>query len=202
MDIVIDRYIIFAVLAVIMSLSRHGTYLWSIYKKQTQPHVFTWVNWALLIGIGAFAQFEFDGGPSAWVLVITAASCAFIAFISLFVGTKDITRSDWFAFIAGLIAIVLWRLTDNPIIAVVIVIFIDICCYYPTARKSWHAPWTEPPVSYIWAGSRYFFGMFAVPDPTFSSLIFLFYCMCTDWGFAAYIWWRRYVLRKRLAVTG
>ena len=190
-DISVDRFVLFAFLAIAVSVIRYGTYLWSIYKKETKPHVFSWFNWGLVTGIGAYAQFQLDGGPSAWVLTVVASTCLFIAFVALFVGEKKITRSDWVAFIGALLAVPVWLLTDNPLFALFVVIVIDILSYYPTIRKSWNDPWGEPPVSYFWAGLRYFLALFAVPDPQFSTLLYPLFLMASDWGVALFLIVRR-----------
>ncbi len=192
-----DQEIFFAILASLVSVIRYGTYLWSIYKRETRPHVFSYLNWGLLVGIGAFAQYQLHGGPSVYVLMLVSATCLFIAFVALFVGEKNITRSDWLAFIGALIGIVLWQTTNNPTLAILCVVIIDILTYYPTFRKSWNDPWGEPPMSYFWAGFRYFLALFAVPNATLMTLAYPFYLMITDWGFAAYVVWRRKILSKQ-----
>ena len=98
----------FAAAAIIVSIARYSTYLYSIYKGETQPHVFSWFNWGLVVAIGTVAQFQLGGGPSAWVLLVVAVTCFFIAFVALFVGEKDITKSDWLSFIGALCAIPIW----------------------------------------------------------------------------------------------
>ncbi len=189
----------FAGLGIFVSLIRYATYLWSIYKMETRPHVFSWLNWSLMVGIGAYAQFKLGGGPSVWILMLVSFTCFFISILALFVGEKNITRSDWYAFIGAIIAIVLWRLSQSPFAALVCLILVDSLSYYPTIRKSWNDPWGEPPVSYLWSGSRYFFALFAVPNPEISSLTYPFFLMITDWAFAFYIFIRRRVLEKRRA---
>jgi hypothetical protein len=189
---------IFAGLAILVSVIRYGTYLWSIYKRETRPHIFSWFNWGTVTGIGAFAQFALDGGPSAWVLAVVASTCYFIAFVSLFVGEKNITRSDWMAFVGALLAIPVWMATDNPVMALIVIILIDGLTYFPTIRKSWHDPWGEPPKSYFWAGLRYFLALFAVENPSLETLVYPFFLMATDWGFALYVLWRRHILSGKI----
>ena len=189
---------IFAVLAIAVSIIRYGTYLWSMYKRETRPHIFSWFNWGTVTGIGAYAQFSLHGGPSAWVLTVVSSTCFFIAFLALFVGEKDIKRSDWFAFIGALLAIPVWMVTNDPFMAIIVVIVIDGLTYYPTVRKSWSDPWGEPPKSYFWAGLRYFLALFAVDDPSFETIVYPFFLMATDWGFALYVLWRRRVLSDKI----
>lgn len=197
MEFFANREMVFAGLAMVVSVIRYGTYLYSIYKKETRPHVFSWLNWGIIVGIGAYAQFSLQGGASAWVLVVVSSTCLFIAFISLFAGEKNITKSDWAAFIGALVAIPVWLATKDPFAAILVLIAIDILTYYPTIRKSWNDPWGEPPVSYFWAGSRYFLALFAVPVFSVETLTYPFFLMASDWGFALYLVVRRYTLRNK-----
>jgi hypothetical protein len=189
-----SREVVFVLLAVIASLIRYGGYFLSVYRKETRPHVFSWLNWGLVVAIGAYAQFELGGGLSAWGLVFVSTACFAFAVWALFVGEKHITRSDWITFCCALAVIGLWRLTENPSLAIMLVVAIDMLSYWPTIRKSWNDPWGEPPASYFWAGLRYFFLLFAVPQPTLSNMAYLFWLMSTDWAFAAYVLIRRQIL--------
>ena len=58
-------------------------------------------------------------------------------------GTKNITRSDMFVLILALSAIVVWWLTNNLLLSVLMVTAIDGMGYIPTLRKSWEEPWSE-----------------------------------------------------------
>jgi len=191
-------FLLFSTLA---SLIRYGTYCLSIYRKQTRPHVFSWFNWGLIVAVGAYAQFKLGGGPSVWGLVVVAVTCFAISLWALFIGEKNITRSDWAAGAGALLAVFFWRLTDNPLIALVFLILFDVLSYWPTLRKSWLDPWGEPPKSYFWAGLRYFFLLFAVPHPTLSSLLYPFWLMATDWAFMIYIIGRRKMLKKSDSIS-
>lgn len=195
-DITLTREVIFAGLAIAVSLVRYATYFWALYKRTARPHVFTWLSWGLTVGIVTIAQFKMGGGPSVWPLAMVSIVCFIISFIALFIGEKDITRSDWLSFASVFIAIVLWQISKEPWVAVMCLLVTDIFSYYPTYRKSWNDPWGEPPVSYIWAGSRYFFTLFAVPDPTFWNMAYIFFSMISDWGLVVFIYWRRKVLAK------
>lgn len=189
---------VFAGIAVAVSLIRYSTYIWSIYKGETRPHVFSWFNWGLVTLIGAYAQFSLHAEISSFVLFFVAATCFFISFIAFFVGEKNITKSDWFAFAGALIVIPIWQITDDPFLAIITLILIDGLSYYPTIRKSWNDPWGEPPIGYLWAGSRYFFTLFTIENPTIETLLYPFFLMAADWIFAAYIWVRRYHLNKTI----
>jgi hypothetical protein len=190
-----DRAVICAALGCAVGLIRYTTYIRSILRGDTHPHVFSWLNWCIMIGIGAWAQYKLGGGPSVAVLVMVCVVCAFITLMSLRYGEKNITRTDWIAFIGALLAVPVWQATHNPFYAVLVVIFIDCLTWYPTVRKTWVRPYSEPPGSYFWAGLRYFFAMFAVPEFTAERLFYPFFLMICEWIFMVYVFERR----KRLA---
>ncbi len=189
---VFDQYTIFAIAAVVLATARYGTYFYTIHQGQTKPHAFSWLLWGMVTGVGTLAQFDLNGGPSAYALAFVSITCLMIAVLSFFIGERDYTKSDWFALVACFIAVPLWQVTNNPLIALVLIMVIDALTYWPTIRKSFHKPDTEPPISYGFAGMRYFLMLFAVPDPTWQTLMYPFFLMITDWGFAIYIVIRRW----------
>lgn len=186
-----DQYLLFAIAAIIFSAARYATYFYTIYQGRTKPHAFSWLLWGVVTGIGTLAQFDLNAGPAAWALGFVSVTCLLIAGLSFFIGERHYTKSDWGALIACFFAIFLWKITQNPLMALFIVIVIDILTYWPTIRKSFYNPQTEPPISYGFAGMRYFLMLFAIPNPTWENLIYPFFLMSTDWGFAVYIVIRR-----------
>ena len=68
-----ERAFIFAVLTVLVSIIRYGTYFISIFKRETRPHLFSWVNWGLIISIGAYAQLKLGGDFFSLYAVICGA---------------------------------------------------------------------------------------------------------------------------------
>tara|TARA_R110002126_G_scaffold13118_7_gene57220 strand:- start:115539 stop:116174 length:636 start_codon:yes stop_codon:yes gene_type:complete len=198
MDFLFERAVLFAALAVVVSVIRYGLYFHSIFKRETRPHFFSWFNWGLIISIGAYAQFQLGGDLSAYMLLFVGVTCWIIAALALFYGEKQITRSDWGAFLSALALIPVWLATKDPVITLLLIIVIDMLTFYPTIRKTYVDPSSEPPVSYFWAGLRYFFILLCVPNFTLSVLFYPFFLMVTEWGFMAFIFWRRKKLRLEM----
>lgn len=184
-------HVFFALAAVVLATIRYGTYFHTIYQGKTKPHAFSWLLWGMVTGVGALAQFDLHAGPAAWALAFVSVSCLFIAGLAFVIGERDYKKSDWFALGMTLLAIPVWKATQNPMAALVIVMLIDGLTYWPTIRKSFHRPDTEPPISYGFAGMRYFLMLFAVADPSWNTLMYPFFLMATDWGFAIFIVIRR-----------
>jgi hypothetical protein len=201
MEELLSRAGIFAILAVAVSLVRYGLYLTSIFRGETRPHLFSWTNWGLIVGIGSYAQYALGGGFSTYVLAFVSATCFFIAFLALFYGEKKITRSDWLAFLSALALIPVWMATQEPLLTLFLIIIIDLLTFYPTLRKTYVDPSSEPPNSYFWAGLRYFFTLFTVPSFGVVVLFYPVFLMLTEWGFMGFIIWRRKALRLEKEAT-
>ena len=138
-----DYKIILGTIAVGMTVWAHVPYFLETLKGISKPHVFTWIIWSALTCIAAAAQFSGGAGMGAWVTAVTSAICVAITSAAFRVGDKDITRSDWVMFLAGLSAIPVWMMMDDPLLAVLIITGIDVAAVYPTFRKSWRKPFEE-----------------------------------------------------------
>jgi len=187
-----DQYTLFAIAAVALAIARYGTYLYTIYKGETKPHAFTWLLLGCVTSVGAYASFGANAGPSAYAIAFVGATCLFIAILAFFIGERDYTKSDWAALIICFLAIPLWKITETPALALIIIVIIDFLSYWPTIRKSFYRPNTEPPISACISGLRYVLILLAIPEPTWDNMIYPFYLLMADWGFAVYIVIRRY----------
>lgn len=188
----LDQYTLFAIAAVLLATVRYGTYLYTIYQGKTKPHAFTWLLLGCVALVGAYASFGADAGPSAWAIAFIGTTCLLIAGLAFFVREKDYTKSDWAALVICFMAIPLWKITGTPAVALIIVVVIDFLAYWPTIRKSYNKPDTERPISAFISGLRYILILLAVPEPTWDNMIYPFYLLLADWGFAVYIVIRRW----------
>ena len=147
-------------------------YLYFVLKGRTKPHLFTWIIWGLLTGMAAAAQYAGNAGPGAWAAGLSAVFSILTALLCVSHGERNITRSDWIAFLAGLGGIPLWYVTASPLIAVIWVTGIDALGYYPTFRKSYRRPKEEMAFSYVISNVKHIASLFAM---TTYSLTTVFY---------------------------
>jgi hypothetical protein len=131
------------VLAVLQGFVNITLYTRTILAGKTRPHAFSWLLWAIIMAVVFVAQYTDKAGPGAWQTGISTVLCAWVGILSIFRGEKNITRSDWVAFLGTLLAIPLWIATKDPLASVIMLTVMDAVGYYPTLRKSWHAPYQE-----------------------------------------------------------
>lgn len=149
-----------------MALVSYYFYFRDIWAGRTKPHAFTWLIWTSLTAIGFAAQIADDGGPGAWVTGFTAAVSVLIFATSLFRGERNITRSDWACLLGAGLAAVLWGVTDNALLAVILVSVIDALGFAPTFRKSFHRPHEETLITYELSGIKFVLALIALDNFT------------------------------------
>lgn len=149
------------IISSILTIYSYVPYFWGIYCKQVKPHLFTWFIWGLLTGIAFFIQLDEGGGIGSWVTVVMAICCFVITFLAFHIGEKNITRSDWIAFIVSLSIIPLWLFAQDALYSMILLVVIDTVAFWPTIRKSWHKPYEESIQSYAIVAIKSVISLFA-----------------------------------------
>lgn len=165
--------IILGIIAISLSIIAFTPYIYNIFRNKTKPHAFSWFLWGLLAGIAFFAQLSGGGGIGAWVTGINSALCLFIAGIT-FVKYKIsyVKRLDWFCFFGAIFGIIIWLITDNPLIATIIVAIINVIVLIPTFRKAYNHPHEETATTYGVNIIRSFIGILALQTINLTTWLF------------------------------
>lgn len=185
---------ILGVIAVAIGLYGYVPYFRDIFKGKTKPHAFSWLIWGILTGIGFLAQVFDNGGPGAWVTGVTAFVCIMIFLLALSRGEKNITKSDWWCLLGAFLAIGLWLITDDPLIAVVLITVIDALGFIPTFRKSYHRPDQETAVTYVLSGVKFIVAIAALSNFSLVTVLYPLSLVLMNGLFVAML----YIRRKQL----
>lgn len=143
-----DYHAILGTVALIVGVAGYIPYIRDTLKGATKPHPFTYIIWALIGAITFVAQVVNDAGPGAWAMSIPVLFGIVIALLSIKKGERTITKRDWLCLIGALVAIIIWRLTDDAFYAVLIVIVINTLAFIPTFGKAYWKPHEETASSY------------------------------------------------------
>ncbi len=158
--------------AVALGIVSQGIYLVSIFQGKTKPHLFTWLVWTIISGIGYAAQVHDNAGPGAWVMGLTCLCSAYTAILCLKYGEKTFTRGDKIALCSSLFAILPWMMTEDPLGSVILISIIDVVAFYPTIRKSWMKPDEENLTSYNLASGKLIISVFAMTNLTVTTALY------------------------------
>jgi len=176
-----DNKIIFGTIAVSISLLGYIPYIKNTLTSKTKPHGFSWLIWGLITGMEFFGQIVGHAGAGAWVTGVSASICIFIAFLGLRKGNLEITRIDRMSFIAAMIAIGLWLITNEPLLSILLGILIDALGFIPTFRKSFVHPFQETIITWFLNGLKFVFALFAFEKFTLLSAIYPVYLVLGNW---------------------
>jgi hypothetical protein len=178
--------------ASVVGIIGYVPYYRDVLRRKTHPHPFTYGLWALLAAITFAAQLAKGAGPGAWVTAVPAIACLGVAVLAFSHGGKRvIVRTDWIALVAALCAIVAWRITHDPLYAVLFSTFASVCAFVPTFRKSYSKPNEETALSYSIGTLRSLIAVPALLSFNITTLLPLLYNIAANVSFVTMLLIRR-----------
>lgn len=128
----------------IVALFGFFPYIKAIIKKETSPHLLTWIIWTL-IGLLLAASY-FAAGASLGDLIIPFAYVIgeiLVMTLALKYGKRGYDPGDILCFFGALLSIILWILTKNALLALFLNILVDFLGAVPTIRQVYSDPKSE-----------------------------------------------------------
>jgi hypothetical protein len=144
----------FVYLAFVFNLIGTSSYLYEVIKGRAKPHKVTWFLWALAPLIAFAAQINQGVGISA-LMTFAVGFGPLVIFIASFFNKKSdwqITKFDLFCGAISIFALILWGLTKDAFLALVLAMAADGVACIPTYLKSYKHPETEDYRAYLFAG--------------------------------------------------
>ncbi len=192
---------ILGIISVALVFFGYAIYFRSIVRRETKPHMFSWITWTLVDGIMVAGLVASGAGAGSWSFVAITLFCGIVTGLSFVYGDRNITRSDWIAFTVALASIPLWVLTKDPLAALALVTAIDIVGSYPTFRKTYVDPYGENLFSWIVHGIRSFVVLLALETYSVATLIAPLGLMFVCVGIPTIIVVRRHVLGQKRSLV-
>lgn len=179
----------------LIGIASYVPYIRDMLRRQTKPHPFSWFVWGLVSAIAFFAQIMSGGGIGALATGITAIACLLIAVFVAFRDKRRISQLDLFCFIAALFGIGAWRVTHDPLNAVVIVLAVHILGFMPTVRKAYQFPREETLATYVLSLFKWGFGLATLTTFSLTTVLFPAGVFLMNLCFSAML-----IVRRRQAV--
>lgn len=192
-----NYHIFFGILATLIALVSYIPYFRNIFRGKTKPHAFSWLIWGIVTGIAFFAQILNNGGPGAWVTGFTTFICGAIFILALFKGYRKIAILDWICLILALIAIVIWIVTKNPLLSVILATLIDLIAFIPTVRKSYIEPYSETLFMYSLNGFKFVIAFLALEQISIVTSLYPLSWIILNWIFVIVILQRRKIIKAK-----
>lgn len=189
--------LLFGIISSIVAIVCFVPYLRDIFKKQTQPHAYSWLVWTILQTVGVAAQLKDGAGYGAWALAIGAVFCFTIFILSFKYGTRNITKFDGICLFASLIAIAIYFTLENPLWAIIVVAIVDFVGFLPTFRKGWEEPTTETPSTFALSALANFLSLLALQNYSTTTVLYIASLFITNSSFVSMIIIRKNMLLKK-----
>ena len=137
------QYLVF--IGAIVFLAGVISYIKATFKGSTRPNKASWLLWSVASLIATLAALA-DGVRWSVLPVFMSGFGPLLIFLASFVSKKSYWKLERFDFLCGLcsvLALVLWGITKEPVIAIIFAIASDAFAAVPTLVKSWKYPETE-----------------------------------------------------------
>lgn len=172
----------FIFVAVALRLIGGFAYLSAVIRGKAQPYPLSWLLWGITPMIAFAAEINVGVGPSSLV-TFTLGVTPLMVFISAMLKNPKWLKLDALNMVCGLIAvggIILWLLTDEPVLAIVISIIADFFSGLPTIRKTIKRPRSEYAPTYLMSALAMVVTIFAVQSWSFAAGAFPIYVLTVN----------------------
>ena len=186
---------VIAVVAGVLNVIGFVPYMRDILRRKTKPERAMWWIYAVLYGVLFAAQVDAGAGWLVWVTAAYIVSSVVIAILSIWYGYGRLHKRDMISLGIAVAGLVLWQLSDRPLVAIVLVIIVDFAGFWLTLVKTWHAPHTETLISWQLAFVTAVLSIFSVGARTLDVLIYPAYAVV---GTGLLVW---VIMYRRTKVT-
>lgn len=189
---------IFAIISLLLSFALFVPYYIGIWKKETKPHVLTWITWFILTALGFVLSYTSGGGAGAFTFALQSILCLSIAIYALIKKEKNVVRFDWIVFACVIIILLFYVFTQNALLSAIFAATVDCLGYIPTFRKSYMQPYQEPILTYVLTFASWLFSAFALSTFSVTTLVYPIALVVIEIAFVIYLLIRRRALKKHI----
>jgi hypothetical protein len=191
-----DIKLFFGLASSVVAIVCFVPYLIDIFKKKTEPHMYSWLIWTIIQVVGVMAQLKGGAGYGSWALAVGSFFCFTIFLLSFKYGTKNISKFDIFCLIASLFAILVYINIDNPVWAIITVVIIDSIGYMPTFRKGYQEPFSETISFFVLCAVSNFLSFLALQNYSLTTVLYIGTLFIMNSSFATMLFLRKKVVKK------
>ena len=187
------QYLVF--LGAAISLFGGSFYVRDTLRGNTKPNRVTWLMWAAAPMIGTAAALA-DGVGWATLPVFMAGFIPLLVLIASFVNPNAYWKLEKFDYLCGffsILALVLWGITKEPLVAIIFAMIGDGFAAMPTLIKSWKHPETETGLVYIGAIGNQLTSFFAIKMWSVSEYAFPLYLLTINTLLVLAIYRRKFI---------
>ena len=163
----------------ILSLISPVFYTRSMLAHKAKPHRVTrLIVWLAAIAglVGVLSSTNTAGIIFAAIFL---ARASYLLIMSFIYGVGGASRLDKSCLVIGVLALIIYAMTGNGLLAISLGILADLIGYIPTFVKTWHKPQSEDPTFFIIEGIASLFGVIAIWEFRVDILFPIYFVVCS-----------------------
>jgi hypothetical protein len=145
-----DWHEIVAIVSGIITAVAVVPYVRDMLRSTTRPNLVTWGLWLLIQSVLIAAQFS---AGASWSVVLPLVEMVTVGIVFVLgvvgYGYKKYGWLDIVCFSLVIAALILWQITDQPVVALILSVVADFVAVIPTLKKSYLDPTSETPSAYL-----------------------------------------------------
>lgn len=139
-----EWHLIVGIVAGIVQAISVVPYIKDMLHGETRPNVVTWFLWMVIQIIIIAAQFSAGASWSVIILIVMTLNTMAVLLLCLKgYGYKKYGKIDFVCFLLAILAIVVWQITNEPVLAIVFSVVADFFALAPTIVKTYREPNSE-----------------------------------------------------------
>ena len=171
---------LFLIASSILAFAAYVTYISAILKKEARPHRTTRLVTFIITALATVSLFAEKNQVAIWLTGIFAFNSFIIFILSLNYGMGEWKKIDVICLIIALSGICLWKLTENPSLALYSSIAAEFTAFIPTLIKIYRYPKTEVWSFFAITGFAALFSLFAIKNWNPTEFAYPLYSVCID----------------------
>jgi hypothetical protein len=172
-------------------------YIKDILYGTTRPNIVSWALWVLLLLIALWAQVS---AGASWSLILLIGDLIGTTTISILClvgyGYGKYNWLDGVCFALAIVAILLWQVTHQPVLAIVFAAIADLLASVPTLVKAYKDPLSEDPTQFLMIAGAALLGVSSTVILSPANLIFPIYLFCINGSIGMVALSRKRLLRE------
>lgn len=179
------------IVPVVLALPSYAYYIHTVFKGKTVPHMYSWLIWSVLAGIGYAAQISANAGPGAWNTGVTALVCFAVFLISIKYGDRQLSKIDVMLLGLAALAICARLVTGSFVLAVLLTTSAALVGFVLTIKKAYRKPNQENATTFFLNALRNLISLFALSSISFVTLFYPFSVMLANFAVTTTVFSRR-----------
>jgi hypothetical protein len=173
-------------------------YVRAILRGKTKPERASWWIWTVIVLVALAAQ---AAAGATWSLFLAGGlfvGDVVVALLSLRYGYGRFKGRDFLSLAVAVFGVWLWKVTNNPLAALVVIIAVDFLGNWLTLIKSWRAPYSENLITWMTISVAAAAGVLSVGSFNSTRIVFPAYVLIANCFTAATILYRRHWRKQRI----